>query len=86
MVRSALRIHEGHLFLTDHLLEVIQLGGANDGGCDLLRAPGKRDLCHLYIMFFGEFLDARSRHSINGGGADVATHRSTMVLLASLDL
>jgi len=39
----------------NHLPEVIQLGGADDGSGDLLRAPGEGDLGHLYALLFGEF-------------------------------
>ena len=59
IVWSALRIPEGSLVLTNHLPEVIQLGSTNDGGSDLLRAPGKCDLGHLDPLLIGEFLDTR---------------------------
>lgn len=74
IVRSALCVHEGHLFLTDHFLKVFQLGGANDGGSDFLCGPGKRDLCHLDIMFVGEFLDTKGRRSINDSGGSRLGH------------
>ena len=61
-------IYEGNLVLTDHLLEIIQLGSSNDGGSDLLCTPGKRDLSHLDALLFGELLDTGGRCSINNFG------------------
>lgn len=60
MVQSALRVHKRNLIITDHLLEVIQLGGANNRSSDPLRAPGKCDLGHPDSLLSGEFLDSRS--------------------------
>lgn len=54
--------------LTDHLLEVIQFGGTDDGGSDLLRAPGECDLGHLNSLLFGEFLDPGGCHPMSNSG------------------
>lgn len=59
MVWSALCIHERNLVFTDHLVEVIQLGSANNRSSDLLRTPCKRNLGHLDSLLAGELTDAR---------------------------
>ena len=65
MVRSAPRTYRGNLALTNHLGEIFQFCGANDGCSDLLRAPGQRDLGHLDTLLVSEFLDARGRRSVD---------------------
>ena len=40
MIRSALCAREGGSVLTDHLLEVVYLRSADDGGSDLRHGPG----------------------------------------------
>lgn len=88
MAWSAFHVCKGNLVLTDHLLEVFYLGSTDDGGSDLLRAPGERDLGHLNLLLVGELFDPGGLHPIDnsGGCRHGATHRPTIILLASLCL